>query len=143
MKKYYAVIDTNVLVSAFLKKTSIPKQIASYAVDGKIIPALNDAILKEYREVLHRPKFNFPRDEVDTYIYDLCQRAVFLDPGDVEIWLPDPKDVVFYAVVMEARKGEDAYLVTGNLKHFPGKMFVVTPHEMLTLVETGKMPSRD
>ena len=30
-----------------------------------------------------------------------------------------PKDVVFYAVLMEKRKEEEAYLVTGNLKHYP------------------------
>lgn len=47
----------------------------------------------------------------------------------------DPKDVVFYQVVMEARKERDAYLVTGNLKHFPVKCFVVTPREMLEILE--------
>lgn len=26
---------------------------------------------------------------------------------------------------------EDAYLVTGNIKHFPNKPFVVTPREMI------------
>lgn len=29
---------------------------------------------------------------------------------------PDPKDVVFYEIAMSK---EDAYLVTGNTKHFP------------------------
>ena len=29
---------------------------------------------------------------------------------------------------MEMRHSEDAYLVTGNLKHFPTKPFVVTDH---------------
>ena len=48
--------------------------------------------------------------------------------------LPDPKDRVFYEVVMEERKTEDAYLVTGNIKHFPAEKFVVTPREMLDIV---------
>ena len=51
--------------------------------------------------------------------------------------LADPKDVVFYAVTMEARQDNDAYLVTGNTKHFPIKPYVVTPREMLTILENG------
>ncbi len=35
---------------------------------------------------------------------------------------------------MEARRSEEAYLVTGNLKHFPSKTFVVTPREMLDIL---------
>lgn len=38
---------------------------------------------------------------------------------------------------MEARKDEDAYLVTGNIKHFPSKPFVVTPRQMLDLILEG------
>ena len=51
---------------------------------------------------------------------------------------PDPKDTVFYEVVMEQRKTDDAYLVTGNLKHFPVKPFVVTPRQMLDLILSEK-----
>ena len=67
-------------------------------------------------------------------------RGVFLDPEKVEENLPDPKDVIFYAVTMEARKDSDAYLVTGNIRHFPLKPYVVTPREMLTILENGGKP---
>jgi hypothetical protein len=50
----------------------------------------------------------------------------------------DAKDVVFYAVLMEKRKDNDAYLVTGNLKHFPLRPYIVTPREMLDILEDGK-----
>ena len=46
---------------------------------------------------------------------------------------PDPKDIVFYEVAMSK---EDAYLVTGNTKHFPKKPIVVTPSEMLEIMES-------
>lgn len=39
---------------------------------------------------------------------------------------------------MEAKKTVGAYLVTGNLKHFPEKAFVVTPREMLDIIENKK-----
>lgn len=35
---------------------------------------------------------------------------------------------------MEKRKEEEAYLVTGNIKHFPVKTYVVTPIEMLDII---------
>lgn len=42
----------------------------------------------------------------------------------------------FYAVTMEKRKevDEDAYLITGNQKHFPRRPFVVTPKQMLEII---------
>ena len=61
---YYAVVDTNVLVSAMLKIQSIPGQIANEALLGDLIPLLSDEILAEYREVLARPKFKFNQDNV-------------------------------------------------------------------------------
>ena len=59
--KYYAVLDTNVLVSALLKNGSVPWQVA-----------------------------------------------------------------------------EEAYLVTGNLKHFPMRTYVVTPREMLDILQEAE-----
>ena len=52
---YYAVIDTNVLVSALLKSASIPGIVARESLEGQIIPLLNDEIIAEYRTVLSRP----------------------------------------------------------------------------------------
>ena len=65
----------------------------------------------------------------------MIHRGIFLDADPTDEWVIDPKDVVFYEVVMEARKENDAYLVTGNIKHFPAKRFVVTPREMLEILE--------
>ena len=62
------------------------------------------------------------------------QRGLYVDAEELDIELPDPKDRVFYEVVMEERKEEDAYLVTGNIKHFPEKPYVVTPRQMLNII---------
>lgn len=45
---------------------------------------------------------------------------------------PDPNDVVFYEIKMSM---DDAFLVTGNVRHFPVKPFVVTPAEMVKFLE--------
>lgn len=132
--KYYAVLDTNVLVSAMLKNGSVPGSVAAEALTGDIIPVLNDDILAEYEDVLNRPKFSFNKKAVRVFLDELKKRAVYTDYGMIEDEIPDPKDIVFYAVLMEKRKDEEAYLVTGNLKHFPIRTYIVTPKEMLDIV---------
>lgn len=132
--KYYVVIDTNVLVSAVLKSHSVPGSIVELAFDGPIIPILNEAIEKEYREVLSRPKFHLPKDLIEGIMSTFHKRAIYVDAEHLDVELPDPKDLVFYEVVMEERKEEEAYLVTGNIRHFPNRPFIVTPREMLDII---------
>ncbi|MGM9957634.1 MAG: putative toxin-antitoxin system toxin component, PIN family [Erysipelotrichaceae bacterium] len=132
---YYAVVDTNVLVSAMLKIQSIPWQIANEALLGDLIPLLSDEILAEYREVLARPKFKFNQDNVEMLIEGIIDRGIFMDAVPIDELLPDPKDIVFYGVVMGGRTQlDEAYLVTGNIKHFPVKPYIVTPKEMLEIM---------
>lgn len=132
--EYYAIIDTNVIVSAMLKWDSVPGNILELALDGPIIPVLNHEILDEYRQVLLRPKFRLTERIVGDLLENIISRAVFVDAHSLMLELPDPKDIVFYEVTMEQRKTENAYLVTGNLKHFPSERFVVTPRQMLDII---------
>ena len=46
-------------------------------------------------------------------------------------FFPDPMDIVFYEVALSKK---DAYLVTGNIKHFPTKPYIVTPRQMLDII---------
>lgn len=136
--RYYTVVDTNVLVSAMLKWNSVPGNVMELVFDGPIIPVYNSEILKEYREVLSRPKFHFTKDIVDTVVDNIESKGIPIEAKELETILSDPKDRIFYEVVFEKRKTEDAYLVTGNLKHFPVETFIVTPREMLDIVFSAK-----
>ncbi len=134
--KCYAVIDTNVLVSALLKWDSIPGQVVQQTYAHEIIPVFNDSILQEYEEVLSREKFHFPKETVEFLLSRL--KAIGESMTTVESLVgnfPDPKDVVFFEVAMEKNKTDDAFLVTGNLKHFPKHPKVVTPTEMLRILD--------
>ena len=134
--KCYAVIDTNVLVSALLKWDSIPGQVVQQTYAHEIIPVFNDSILQEYEEVLSREKFHFPKETVEFLLSHL--KTIGENMTTVESLVgnfPDPKDVVFFEVTMEKNKTDDAFLVTGNLKHFPKHPKVVTPAEMLRILD--------
>ena len=50
--KYYAVIDTNVLVSALLgvSHMSNPTKVLQAVTDNRLIPLFNDEIIEEYKE---------------------------------------------------------------------------------------------
>ena len=131
---YYAVIDTNVVVSAMLKWQSLPGNILELVFDGIIMPVFNDEILSEYREVLSRPKFNLSNQIIEDFVGNIEELGLSIKAATLDLNFPDPKDRVFYEITMESRKSDETYLVTGNIKHFPAQCFVVTPREMLEIV---------
>lgn len=133
---YYAVIDTNVMVSALISNNpeAATVQLVARMISGEITPVYSDDIMKEYREVLHRKKFKFDPQLIDTLLAAVEKFGIFVAPSGTEIILPDRKDVPFYEVVIEKRE-DNAYLVTGNLKHFPVETFIVTARQMLNILD--------
>lgn len=130
----YAVIDTNVLVSALLpsQKISNPTRVLREVFRGRITLVYNEEILSEYIEVLSRDKFHIRKTSIEAVINHIKREGIKLERATTfEGVFPDPKDVVFYEVTLSK---DDAYLVTGNIKHFPKKPFVVTPAEMVAIL---------
>lgn len=132
--KIYAVIDTNVLVSALfsISGNSNPSIIIRKIIDGVITPLYNEDILTEYEEVLNRDKFPFRKADIDWLISAFLDYGISLGRTAIsdEIFI-DKDDIVFYEVALSK---EDSFLVTGNIRHFPKKPFIVTPAEMLTII---------
>lgn len=79
--RYFAVLDTNVLVSALLSKSSIPSMILDEAADGSIAPLYDDDILAEYEDVLHRKKFPFSEREIRAVIEAIKSRGLHVEAG--------------------------------------------------------------
>ncbi len=134
---YYAVIDTNVLVSALLSShdDAATVLVVGKLFSGEVIPLFSDEILKEYNEVLRRTKFHFSEETIRILLSTIekyGERIVSTSTGEL---LPDMKDLPFYEVVIEKQE-DDAYLVTGNKKHFPIKPFIVTAREFLDILNT-------
>lgn len=133
--KIYAVIDTNVLVSALfsISGNSNPSIIIRKIIDGVITPLYNEDILTEYEEVLNRDKFPFRKADIDWLISAFLDYGISLGRAAIsdEIFI-DKDDIVFYEVALSK---EDSFLVTGNIRHFPKKPFIVTPAAMLTIID--------
>lgn len=133
--KFFAVIDTNVLVSALLKRESNPGKVVLNTLAGIIKPVYSKEIIAEYNEVLHRKKFKFSDEVIDSVVQGIIKNGIELSGIKTEEKPTDPDDVIFYEVTMDSRQTEETFLVTGNIKDFPIKPFVVRPEEMLRIIE--------
>ena len=137
MARKYVVIDTNVLVSALITRNenSPTVQILRFLANGNIVPVYSEDIVKEYNEVLRRDKFKLPEIIIINLLKDIMDNGLKISElAEVTETMPDPKDIVFYAVTLSAQD-KDAFLVTGNGKHFPEKPFVVTPSELVEILK--------
>lgn len=141
--KYYAVIDTNVLVSSMLKRDSIPWLIMNMVDENTIIPLLNEEILNEYIEVITRNKFNFHPSTIKNVIDRIKSKAIYLQREQTLEEFIDKEDIVFFEIVLSARSTMDAYLITGNMKHYPIRSYVVTPAQMLEIIEKDKQSTKN
>lgn len=131
----YAVIDTNVLVSALLSShvDATTVKIIEKLFAGEFIALFSDEIMDEYSEVLRRDKFGFSEESIDTLLDVIRKYGERVIPSPTGEKLVDINDLPFYEVVMEKQE-DDAYLVTGNMKHFPKKPFIVTANEFLKII---------
>jgi len=129
------VLDTNVLVSAFLKPRSKPARIMRLVLQGDIQIIINEHILAEYLEVLKRPKFDLNLKNVQTILEVIRSKGINAPSLAESFDLPDSSDEPF----LEAALASTAdVLITGNRKHFPKKTCkgqkVVSPTEFFNLL---------
>ena len=123
----YAVIDTNILVSAMWNssgKASNTSRILWSIFDGYITPYYDERMMKEYIDVLNRTKFNFPVEEIKLVLDVFHVGGIYVVPDPLPgVVLKDESDRAFY----ETAKFCGVPLVTGNLKHFPPDPDIMTP----------------
>mgnify|MGYP004598457329 FL=1 len=130
----YAVIDTNIFVSALITHNSNAStaRVLESLLLHRIIPLYNDDIIKEYDEVLHRAKFKLSEEQISTIIEQVKENGIDSSRFPYAGEMPDEDDRVFYEVCLSK---EDSFLVTGNLKHFPKEPQVITAAEMMKILD--------
>jgi putative PIN family toxin of toxin-antitoxin system len=132
------VLDTNVIISAGIKPGGTPARILmDWVLEGQVQLVTGPAVVAEYREVVRRPKFQrygFP----PLWLEFMIEESLRLDvPEAWPLACPDPKDAPFLALA----HASGAWLVTGNLKHFPGDVRggarVLSPADYLAHLSGG------
>ncbi len=124
-----AVVDTNVIVSGFLSPHGPPGLIVEWLRRGEIHAVLDGRVYEEYMDVLCRPELGLDKKDVALVLDLIQENAIWpsLGPDDMIHDLPDPDDAPF----LELAKKAGVDLITGNVKHFPGRLTqgvrIVTP----------------
>lgn len=134
--KVFAVIDTNVLISATLSHGNAPFSILQKIDEGNIIPVFDKRMLCEYYEVFHYPKFKdkISEDVFHALFVKIMKSGILLnDVEQTKIMLADQDDIPFFEVKCSSPE-LDTLLVTGNLKHYPDDPYIVSPKELLVLM---------
>jgi putative PIN family toxin of toxin-antitoxin system len=124
------VLDTNVIVSALLNPNGLPAGILSLVLTGTIELSYDNRIFSEYKEVLHRNKFGFDAELIDTLLDFITHEGKFINAIPLNTPFKDEEDKKFYEVF---KSGLIDWLITGNKKDFPAEKNIVTPKEYLDL----------
>ena len=119
------VLDTNVVIAAFINPEGKPSQILKLVLGRKAEICYNSVILSEYESVALRPKFSSKIDSgiIRPFISLIRSIGFSFDPLPSSIKLPDESDRIFY----DTAGGSGSLLITGNIKHYPKEPFILRP----------------
>ena len=133
----HAVIDTNILVSALLTSnpTSPTKGVLDQVREENITPMINGEIIEEYAEVLSRSKFHFAKTDIEDTLNLFLVKGENYTPECLREGFADPDDIIFYETYLME---DDAYLISGNLKHFPSEPRIVSPADILHIIRISE-----
>ncbi|MDD2763827.1 MAG: putative toxin-antitoxin system toxin component, PIN family [Opitutaceae bacterium] len=109
------VLDTNVVVSAFLTSGGTCDRLLTAAFDHRFSLAYDARILREYVGVLSRPHWRFPEGQIGHLENFLRAYGVFVEAPALTLTFDDPDDLSFAEVALAT---PDRVIVTGNRRHF-------------------------
>lgn len=133
--KAFAVLDTNVLVSAVISSSGYPYDILRLIQSGNVIPIYDERMLNEYKEVFHYDKLKISEETFQqTFTLILKSGLLIQDVETTKAQLLDQSDIPFFEV-KESSEEFDSVLVTGNLKHYPEQRDIITPKEFILLLD--------
>ena len=133
--KAFAVLDTNVLVSAVISSSGYPYDILRLIQSGNVIPIFDERMLNEYKEVFHYDKLKISEKTFQqTFNLILKSGLLIRDVETTKAQFLDRSDIPFFEV-KESSEEFDSVLVTGNLKHYPEQRDIITPKEFILLLD--------
>jgi len=124
------VIDTNILVSGFLKPYSDASSIIKLIFERKIKLAYDIRILLEYEDVLKREEFDFNKSAIKIIIDFIKSSGINSSAITLKKTLPHENDNPFLEVAVASNAD---FLITGNKKHFPDE--ICKPIKVISIKE--------
>ena len=90
-------------------------------------------IFAEYKRVLAYDHLKIPTEEKDYILHKVLKFGTLINPATSTIAMPDETDRIFYDAAVES----SAFLITGNLKHYPKLPFIMPPTDFMAYLETS------
>ena len=109
------VLDTNILISACWKPGGNESQVVALA---GLSLCISDTLEAEYRDVARRKKFAKHRECLEALINAIVETAHRVQPAQTCTACSDPDDNQLLDCALAANA---QYVITGNLRHFPGE----------------------
>lgn len=136
------ILDTNVVVSALIQKNYPFLIIDELLIEDKFQLCISDDLLKEYFDVLARPKFNkFPNfaTKAKEVLTEIVLKARFYYPTVKLDILSDKDDNVILELAYESKAD---YIITGNTNDFTLSEFkgtkIISPKDYWEMYNPNK-----
>jgi putative PIN family toxin of toxin-antitoxin system len=137
-----AVLDSTVLISAFLAQRGVSNELLRHAREGAFVLCLSAEILDEAQGVLldeerrHRQRYHYPNEEAINFIDGLRTFAnLVTDLPQVTVVARDPNDDM---VVATALRAQAAYIVTRDKDLLSLELYeditILTPEAFIAIV---------
>src|SRR5438132_632514 len=110
------VLDTNVIVSAYLNQEGMPFFILKLGLVRIVQMYASEPVLAEYRELLHRKSYPLNKRRATLLLQTIRAASVIVKPVGRLSETSDPDDNIFLECAQAAKAH---YLITGNTGDFP------------------------
>jgi putative PIN family toxin of toxin-antitoxin system len=108
-----AVLDTNVLISAYVFPGGKPEAVYRLALEGRLETGTSLALLAEFGRVLGQ-KFGWVPDQVEAAVAQVARIAVVVEPNEtIQVISADPAD----DRVLEAARAFGADVIVSGDRH--------------------------
>ena len=128
-----AILDTNVLISAYVFPGGKPEAVYRLALEGRLEIGTSRTLLAEFGRVLGQ-KFSWIPDRVEAAVAQMTQIATVVEPSEVvRVVMADPAD----DRVLEAARAFGADVIVSGDKHLLdlgtwSEIEILSPAEFLT-----------
>jgi len=127
-----AILDTNVLISAYVFPGGKPEAVYRLALEGHLDIGTSRTLLAEFGRVLEQ-KFDWDPGRVEAAVAQITRIATVVEPSEaVRVVRPDPAD----DRVLEAARAFEADLIVSGDQHLLGlgawhAIEIITPAEFV------------
>lgn len=138
-----AVLDSTILVSAFLSRTGVSRELLQYVSQGGVEFYVSDQILAETERVLNygrlRTRYPYYDEDIASFLQLIASIAHVVNPlSTIEGVVRDPNDDMIVACAVEAQA---LYIISRDkdllsLGNYEG-IEVVSPEQLMAIIKTS------